>query len=319
MVDDEQVIRDLMLRLLNKEGYETSLAADGPAALASIVDVPPDVVLLDLVLPGMSGFEICRKLKADRRTRLTPVVLITGLGDREHRIEGLAAGADDFLTKPVDAQELLTRVRSLVRMKRYTDELDSATSIISSLAVLIEARDGFREGHCHRMANYATALGRQIGLPDEDLQALHRGGFLHDIGMLVIPDAVLQKPTPLTPDEFELVKSHTVAGDSLCGSLRSLQSVRPIIRHHHERYDGSGYPDGLRGDDIPLVAQITGIVDVYDAITTTRAYQGAKPSQEAVDVLRGQAQRGWHRRDLVEAFAGLVESGRLDTFQPAAS
>jgi putative two-component system response regulator len=319
VVDDDRAIRDLMVRLLGREGHDVTLAADGPTALASIVDAPPDVVLLDVMLPGMTGFDICRKLKADRRTRLTPVVLITGLGDREHRIEGLAAGADDFLTKPVDAQEMLTRVRSLVRMKRYTDELDSAASIITSLAVLIEARDGFREGHCHRMANYATALGRQIGLGDDDLQALHRGGFLHDIGMLVIPDRVLRKPTPLTAEEFELVKSHTVTGESLCGTLRSLQAVRPIIRHHHERFDGSGYPDGLRGDDIPVVAQIMGIVDVYDAITTQRAYQGAKPSDEAIDVLRRQVRRGWRRPDLVEAFAALVESGRLDTFQPAAS
>jgi putative two-component system response regulator len=257
-------------------------------------------------------------VKADRRTRLTPVVLVTGFGDREHRLEGLAVGADDFLTKPVDAQEMLIRVRSLLRMKRYTDELDSAATIITSLALLIEERDG-REGHCHRMANYATALGRQIGLGEEELQALHRGGFLHDIGMLVIPDAVLRKNGPLTPEEFELVKSHTVTGDTLCAPLRSLQSVRPIIRSHHERFDGSGYPDGLRGAEIPIVAQIMGIVDVYDAITTKRVYQGAKPSVEAIDVLRGQVQRGWLHADLVESFAALVESGRLDTFQPVAS
>jgi putative two-component system response regulator len=319
VVDDDPAIRDLMTRLLRREGYEVSVAQDGPSALASIADGPPDTVLLDVVLPGMNGFDICRALKADRRTRLTPIVLVTGLGDREHRLEGLAAGADDFLTKPVDAQEMLIRVRSLVRMKRYTDELDSATAIIMSLAVLIEGRDGYGEGHCHRMANYATALGRQIGLADDDLQTLHRGGFLHDIGMLVIPDSVLRKAEPLTPEEFDLVKSHTITGDALCGSLRSLQAVRPIIRHHHERFDGSGYPDGLRGDAIPIGAQIMGLVDVYDAITTQRAYQGAKPSEEAIDVLRRQVQRGWRRPDLVETFATLVESGRLDTFQPAAS
>jgi putative two-component system response regulator len=286
--------------------------------MASIVAKPPDVILLDVVLPGANGFEICRRLKADRRTRLTPILLITGLHERERRLEGLDAGADDFLTKPVDAQELLVRVRSLARVKRYTDDLDSAASIIMALAVLIEGRDGYSEGHCHRMANYASALGRQIGLPEEDLQTLHRGGFLHDVGMLVIPDSVLRKPGPLTPEEFELVKSHTTEGEKLCGSLRSLQAVLPIIRHHHERLDGTGYPDGLRGDDVPLLAQITGLVDVYDAITTKSAYQGAHPTHEAIDVLRGQAQRGWRRPDLVEAFATLIDSGRLDTFRPAA-
>ena len=165
-------------------------------------------------------------------------------------------------------------MRSLVRIKRYTDDLDSAASIIIAMALLIEARDGNTEGHCHRMANYATALGRALDLSEDDLAGAAPGGFLHDIGMLAIPDSLLRKTGPLDPDEFELMKSHTTVGDSLCGNLRSLDSVRPIIRHHHERYDGSGYPDGLAGDEIPLVAQIMGVVDVYDAVTTRRPYQG---------------------------------------------
>ena len=165
------------------------------------------------------------------------------------------------------------------------------------------------------MANYATALGRALELPEADLHALHRGGFLHDIGMLAMPDEVLRKSGPLNPEEFELMKSHTTVGDSLCGNLRSLEPVRPIIRHHHERLDGSGYPDGLAGDDIPLIAQIIGVVDVYDAVTTRRPYQGAHSSQEAIDILRGQVVRGWRRADLVDTFATLVESGRLKTFQ----
>src|SRR6185436_16575051 len=186
--------------------------------------------------------------------------------------------------------------------------------IVMTLAVMIEARDGYTEGHCHRMANYAAALGRRLGLPEEDLQALHRGGFLHDIGMLAIPDEVLRKPGALDPDEFELVKSHTVVGDSLCANLRSLQSVRPIVRHHHERLDGSGYPDQLRGDAVPLLAQILGIVDVYDAVTTQRPYQRAHSIAQAVTVLEQQVDKGWRRRDLVAAFAELAKSGKLDTF-----
>jgi putative two-component system response regulator len=245
------------------------------------------------------------------------VVLVTGLADRERRIAGLEAGADDFLAKPIDAQELLARVGSLVRMKQYTDDLDSAASILMSLAVLIEARDGNTQGHCHRMANYATALGRRLGLTDDDVHALHRGGFLHDIGMLTIPDLVLNKAGSLDSDEYELVKSHTVVGDSLCGMLRSFGAVRPIVRSHHERLDGSGYPDGLRGDAIPLIAQIVGIVDVYDAITTKRPYQRAKSIEDAVDTLRGQVVRGWRRHDLVEEFVAIVQSGKLDTFVTA--
>ena len=315
VTDDEPAVADVLARVIRRDGFEVELAADGPAALVAIANRPPDVILLDVMLPGLNGFDICRRLKSELRTRLIPVVLITGAGDRENRINGLAAGADDFLTKPVDQQELLVRLRSLVRMKRYTDDLDSAASILMSLAVLIERRDGHTEGHCHRMANYATALGRRLGLGEEDLQALHRGGFLHDIGMLAVPDGVLNKKEALDPEEFELVKSHTTIGETLCGPLRSLKAVRPIIRSHHERCDGSGYPDGLLDDDIPLLAQIMGVVDVYDAITSQRPYQGPQSNEQAIDILRGQVLRGWRRRDLVEEFAGLVESGGFETFK----
>jgi len=315
VVDDEPAVAEVLRRLLVKEGYGVDVCNDGQAALNAMPAVRPHLVLCDVNMPGITGIEVCRRLKQDPIYRLTPVVMVTGQAQREARLEGLAAGADDFLAKPVDPQELLIRVRSLVRIKRYTDDLDSAASIIIAMALLIEARDGNTEGHCHRMANYAAALGRALNLSEDDLQALHRGGFLHDIGMLAIPDSVLRKTGPLAPDEFELMKSHTTVGDSLCGNLRSLDSVRPIIRHHHERYDGSGYPDGLVGDDIPLVAQIMGLVDVYDAVTTRRPYQGPHTAQEAIDILRGQVVRGWRRPDLVDAFAALVESGRLMTFQ----
>jgi cyclic di-GMP phosphodiesterase len=314
VADDEEPVAELLRRILNKEGYGVEVVGDGLAALAAVHEYRPHVVLLDVHMPGMNGIDVCRRLKQDLANRLTPVILVTGMAQREKRIEGLDAGADDFLSKPVDGQELLARVRSLVRIKRYTDDLDSAASLIMAMALLIEARDGNTEGHCHRMANYATALGRALNLGDVDLQALHRGGFLHDIGMLAIPDAMLRKTGPLDADEYELMKSHTIIGDQLCGHLRSLEPIRPIIRHHHERYDGSGYPDGLKGDKIPLLAQIIGLVDVYDAVTTRRPYQGPHTAQEAIDILRGQVVRGWRRPDLVDRFAELVEQGRLDRF-----
>jgi putative two-component system response regulator len=317
IVDDEQALSGLLERLLKSKGYVVAIAADGPAALQAVVHDPPDVILLDVVLPGMDGFTICRRLKNDPVTRLTPVILITGLADRESRIKGLAAGADDFLTKPVDGQELLARVGSLARLKRYTDDLDSAASIIMALAVMIEARAGYSEGHCHRVANYATALGRRLGLGPDALQALYRGGFMHDIGMLAIPDSLLRRRGPLEPEEFELVKSHTVIGDGLCSQLRSLHAVRAIIRHHHERFDGSGYPDGLRGEQIPIVAQIISLVDVYDAITTERPYQLTQSIDEAFVTLRQQVEKGWREPELVEHFAAIVLSGRLETFTPA--
>jgi putative two-component system response regulator len=307
VVDDNQEVTTVLERLLRQNGYAVEVAHDGMAALQFIETSAPDLVVLDVVIPRLNGFDLCRRLKQDVSTRLLPIVLVTGNSERDKRIEGAAAGADDFLSKPVDAEELLTRVRSLVRLKRYTDDLDSASSIIMMLAVMIESRDGYTVGHCHRMANYAAALGRHLGLRDEDLQTLRRGGFLHDIGMLAIPDTVLRKPGPLEPEEYELIKSHPVIGDGLCAHLRSLQPVRAIVRHHHERLDGSGYPDGLRGDDIPIVAQMIGLVDVFDAITTQRAYHAVRPTEHAIEVLRDQARRGWRRHDITECFVAMIE------------
>jgi len=306
VVDDDPRVTAWFTRVLSQNGYAVQVAHDGPGALRCVTTDPPDVILLDVRLPDSDGFEICRSLKRDPQTRLTPIILVTGLTAREDRLEGLQAGADEFLTKPVDPQELLIRVGTLARVKRYTDDLDSAASIIMTLAVMIDARDGQSEGHCHRMANYATALGRSLELPGEDLQTLHRGGFLHDIGMLAIPDHVLRKTTPLEPEEYERIKSHTTIGESLLGNLHSLHPVRPIVRHHHERYDGTGYPDGLKGDAIPLLAQIVGVVDAYDALTTARPYQDAHSRDAALAVLRDQVSAGWRRADLVKHLVAVT-------------
>ena len=306
VVDDEKGIRRVFKRMLTQEGYTVEVAEDGVVALAKVEQAKPDVVLLDVEMPGLDGFEVCRRLKRDSATRLTPVILVTTLTTSEQRVAGRRTGADDYLNKPVDADELLARVGAAVRLKRYTDDLDSAASIIMTLAEMIEQRDGYTEGHCHRMANYACTIGRRLGLGADDLQALHRGGFLHDIGMLAIPEAIVRKVQPLEPEEFELVKAHTVRGDELLANLRSLQNARPIVRHHHERFDGSGYPDGLCGDAIPLLAQIMSVADVFDTVTTKRSHQDATSVTRAIAALRHEADRGWRRRDLVEEFITAV-------------
>jgi cyclic di-GMP phosphodiesterase len=307
IVDDKEGVRSHLGRLLSLGGYTVNFAPDGPSALASVAAAAPDVVLLDVNMPGLSGFDVCRQLRRETATRLIPIVFITDSNAREERIHGLDAGADDFLTKPINTQELLARVRSLVRRKQYTDDLDSAASIIMTLSTMVETRDGYSYGHCHRMANYATGLGRVMGLGEPDLQSLYRGGFLHDIGMMAISDVVLRKSGTLTEQEYALVRSHTTVGDTLCSNLQSLQSVRPIIRSHHERLDGSGYPGGLHGDQIPLTAQIVGLVDVYEALTTPRPYQAVRSTDEASEIIRMQMERGWRRRDLVEAFIPLLQ------------
>jgi putative two-component system response regulator len=302
VADDTESIRSLFRRLLIADGHDVVSAADGAAALEAVHRHQPDVILLDIGMPAMDGLEVCRRLKADPATRLTPIVLVTGQTDLSDRIRGIEAGADEFLSKPVHPHELRARVRSLSRVKHLIDELDSAEAAFMTLALTIEARDPYTKGHCERLAAHAVRLGRTIGLPQEDLEALHRGGYLHDVGKVGIPDSILLKQGPLTPDEFELMKRHPEIGDSLCAPLQSLRRVRPVIRCHHERLDGSGYPAGIKGDDVPLLAQIVGIVDVFDALTSHRPYRAALSREEAGRHLLVDAERGRFARIYVDAF-----------------
>jgi putative two-component system response regulator len=311
VADDMAPLLETLCETLTGDGYTVFPAGDGDVALALVRSESPDLVLTDINMPALSGIELCRRLKENPTTRLIPVMLLTGLDGRSERLAGIDAGADEFLTKPVNTSELRARVRSLMRLKRFTDELDSAESIIMSLALTVEARDTYTGGHCERMAAYAAALGHHLGLSGDEVAALRRGGYLHDIGKVGIPDAVLQKAGPLTPDEFEIVKRHTTIGDRLCGDLRLLRMVRPIVRCHHERTDGSGYPDGLAGEEIPLLAQIMGVVDVYDALTTNRPYRPAMTAEDACATLEREADRGWRRADLVDAFTSLCRRGAL--------
>ena len=308
VADDTESIRALFNRLLTADGHEVVTAADGAAALEAVAKHHPDVVILDVSMPHVDGMEVCRRLKADPATRLTPVVLVTGQTGLDDRIKGIEAGADDFLSKPVHPHELRARVRSLSRVKSLTDALDSAEAAFMSLALTIEARDPYTNGHCERLAGHAVRLGRTLGLSTEELAALHRGGYLHDVGKVGVPDAVLLKEGPLTPSEFELMRRHPEIGDSLCAPLQSLRTVRPIILSHHERLDGSGYPNALRGDDVPLLAQIVGIVDVFDALTSDRPYRRALPAEAAVKHLIQDAQEGRFARVHVEAFLDTLRA-----------
>jgi putative two-component system response regulator len=302
VVDDLESNLRLLEQLLKAQGYAVLCAGDGEEALELVGLEHPDVIISDVRMPKRDGFELCRELKASPETRLTPVVLMTGSQEIEDRVRAIDAGADDFLTKPIDRPELNARVRSLMRMKRFTDDLDSAEAVLRSMALMVEARDAYTQDHCARLGDYATELGRALQLSDDDLLTLARGGYFHDIGKIALPDAILLKPGDLTPEEYERVKEHPVVGDRLCGDLRALHRVRPIVRYHHERLDGGGYPDGLSGDAVPLLAQIISIVDLYDAMTTTRPYREALPPSAAIAQLREDVRLGWRRKDLVEAF-----------------
>ena len=306
VADDDHTSARFLQRLLTREGHHVRVVDNGVAALAACEVHPPDLVLIDLVAPRGHGFDVCRALKTGPSTRLIPVVFVTAQSDADARLIAIEAGADDFVLKPFDATELRARVQSLVRLKRYTDELESAESVILGLGATIEARDPSTRGHCQRLAAYATTLGRSLGLDVVDVDALDRGAFLHDIGKIAVPDRVLLKNGTLDATEAQVMREHPIVGDALCAGLRSLRTVRPIVRHHHERLDGSGYPDGLRQAQVPLLAQIVGIVDVFDALTTERPYRPAIARDVAFEMLNDEVRRGWRDRALVEAFVGVV-------------
>ena len=306
VVDDEAAIRDGLHLLLERQGYVARTAPDGASALSECASFHPDLILLDVMMPGRDGFDVCQELKSNAETRLIPVVLITGLSDRSDRIRGIEAGADDFLSKPIDVSELGARVCSLLRLKAFTDELENAESVLFTLALSIESRDPYTHGHCTRLAEFSARLGERMGLPSDDIVALRRAGVVHDVGKVVVPDAVLLKPGPLSPEERNVIKQHAEAGEHICSPLKSFRAVLPIIRHHHERWDGSGYPNGLSGDEIPLLARVLQIADVYDALTTNRPYRGALTQPEAWEVLREEVKRGSWDGNIVREFLYMI-------------
>jgi putative two-component system response regulator len=306
VADDNEANRDLLSALLSAEGYQVICATDGQQALKQVDSDSIDLALLDVVMPRPTGFEICQAMKANPEIRLIPVILLTSLNSDSDRIHGIMCGADDFLNKPVNKHELLARVHSLLRLKQFTDELDNAETVLFSLALTIEAKDPYTEGHCDRLSKYSIALGEKLGLPEDLSVALRRGGLIHDIGKLAVPEHILLKPGPLTPEERKIMEQHTVIGERICAPLRSFRHVLPIIRHHHEKQDGSGYPDGLKGAQVPLTARILQITDIYDALTTDRPYRKALPLEKAIAIMREEVKRGWWDGPILDEFEAVV-------------
>jgi putative two-component system response regulator len=307
VVDDVLMNAVLMKELLTSRGYQVTAVQNAAAAEAEIRRDPPDLILLDVVMPGKSGYDLCRELKEDSKTRLIPIVMITGLTDREDRLKGIEAGADDFLTKPISSEELFARVSSLLKLKEFTDELETVDSVLCTLGLSVEARDPYTEGHCERLARNATDLGRFLGVEEENIVALQRGGYLHDLGKIAVPDEILKKGSDLTPAEWAIMKQHPVTGETICRPLKSLRLVLPIIRHHHEHSDGSGYPDGLSDREIPLLPRILQVVDIYDALRTERPYKPALGHEQAAITMRTEARNGLWDEELVSEFFGMLD------------
>jgi putative two-component system response regulator len=293
VVDDGAANRQLMEAYLAEIDCTVLMADNGSTALSLIAETSPDLVLLDVQMPDMDGYEVCRSIKAGPKGRLLPVVMITALNSTGDRVRALEAGADDFMSKPVERVEVVARVRSALRLKSVYDTLDSAEQVIFALATAVEAKDLYTGGHTHRVAESARHIGQQMGLTQPALDALYRGGIIHDIGKIGVPDAVLLKPGPLDAGELVVMQAHALIGESIVRPLRSGANLLPIIRNHHEHFEGGGYPDGLVGERIPHLARIVSVCDAFDAMVTDRPYRARRPLAAAVEILKLGAGAQW--------------------------
>ena len=307
IADDDPKIRTLLKLMLEKQDYEVIEAKDGQEVLDSIPELKPDLVILDVQMPRLDGFTTCDRIKSDPKTRLLPVIILTTLSDDDQKIKGVTRGADDYVGKPFNPTILAARVQALLSLKRFTDDLENASRIMESLALAVEGRDRYTSRHCRRLSAYASAVGKKMGSDEETLHDLRLGGIFHDLGKIVISDGILNKNGALTPKEWEDMRTHPVSGADLVKEMRSLHGVHPLIRHHHEHLDGSGYPDGLSGDQISLPIRIISVVDVYDALSTKRSYKEAFPKEKCFSILDEEVGRGWWDVEVVRVLKEHIE------------
>ncbi len=308
VVDDNASSRMAVSALLSIEGYEVIELENSKKVLEYVIAQEPDLILLDIMLPEFDGFEICKGIKANETTASIPVIFITVLNDRKTYTQSLEAGGDDLLPKPLDRLELATRVKSFIRQKRLYEDLDHTEQVLFSIAKAIGERDSDRSKSSERLIQLAQSFGEYLGLPLAKVKDLIKAIYLHDLGTVGIPDAVLLKEGKLTLEERKLINQHVLIGEKLCQPLRGMEGVLPIIRHHHERWDGGGYPDGLVGEDIPLLAQIFQIIDIYNALTSKRPYKQAFTPQQALEIILEEKNKGWRNPQLADQFTEFVRS-----------
>jgi putative two-component system response regulator len=305
LVDGNEINRRLLKSMLRTGNHEFLEATTGYEALALLERHPVDLIIADLLLPGLGGTELCRRVKASRVTQFIPILMLTSIHGFDFEVQGIESGADEYLTMPLHPSVVRARVNSLLRQKAAVDSLEEAETILFALAQAVENRDTGTGAHCERLATYAVALGLALGLPRKDLVALYRGGFLHDIGKISVPDSILLGTGKLTKEEWAIMEQHTIRGVEICRPMKTLAPVLPIIRSHHEKWDGSGYPDRLVGEEIPLLARILQIVDIFDALTTVRSYKKAFTKEEALRILQEEADKGWRDPELVPLFIAM--------------
>ncbi len=310
IVDDDPAIRRLLRRCLELAGYTVDESGSAGEGLDRMRGDAYDLVFLDLNLPDSSGHQVLETIRADPETRLLPVVMLTGMATTEERIRAYREGATDFLPKPFAPEELIPRVRSLVLLKQFADEHEHVEKVFLSLSITIDARDAYTAGHSGRVANYADGIAARMKLDHAARLEIRRGALFHDLGKIVIPDSVLGKPGILTPEERQIIERHPVAGYEVLAPMRTMRRILPIVYHHHERLDGSGYPDGISGDAITPAIRIVTVSDIFDALTSTRAYREAHTTASAFETLNEGVRNGWWDGDVVEELRGSLGASR---------
>jgi len=310
IVDDDPLQLQLFRDLLETSDMEFQLeeAKNGQEALHKVTLHNFDVILTDKYMPILDGDEVCRRIRKDEALRLIPIIMVTGADTNEELAKSFSAGATDFVRKPYNPPELFARIKSAVRNKRLTDQLDSADSLLFALARMVEAKDETTGDHCTRLTHMGSVFGEFLGLDEIQIEALRRGGVLHDIGKLGIPDSILLKPGALTDAEWVIMRTHTTIGANLCSSLGSMKHVIPIILSHHERWDGSGYPNGLAGENIPLLARIFQLLDIYDALASERPYKKSMSREKIIAIMEEETANGWRDPVLTAKLINLIKT-----------
>jgi putative two-component system response regulator len=306
IVDDIQSNLELMEAVFTKEGYRVYTALGATDAIETYKKYHVDLAVLDVMMPGIDGFELCSRLKSINGHRFFPVILLTALTDKTSKIKGITSGADDFISKPFDTSELMTRIKALLKLKILQEELDHSENIILTLAVAMEARDPYTKGHSTRVSKLASDFVIFLGLADKDSDEMRKAGILHDIGKICLSESILNKPGPLTEEEADLIKTHAVLGEEICKPLVSMKKILPAIRHHHERWDGQGFPDGLAGHAIPLIARVLSIVDSFDAMVSVRPYRDKKSMRKTLEIMQLEQFNGQWDSELLIYFIEMM-------------
>jgi putative two-component system response regulator len=306
VVDDILSNLELIKAVFLKEGFNVHTASGANDAIDIFEKHPPDLAVLDVMMPGTDGFELCRKLKDISGKRFFPVILLTALTDQRSRIKGIESGADDFISKPFDTTELTTKIKSLLKLRAIQEELDHSENIILTLAVAMEARDPYTKGHSTRVSKLAADFVSFLGLSKRDRDEMKKAGILHDIGKICLSISLLCKPGSLSEEEIETIKKHVELGEEICRPLQSMKRILPGIRHHHERWDGNGFPDRLAGESIPVIARILAIVDAFDAMVSVRPYRNCKSFKNALETMQSEQYHGQWDPELLGYFLRMM-------------